>query len=126
MPYPSAYGPPILAIETKDPPKYNIHYAGGSLDSVKGGADLKLFVNSKEIRITQGKKDALVLAVAKVTEVSYGQEVHRRVGTAVAVGIFNVGCRWHSAALSKSKKHYIGLTWADGTNTGGMMFQSNT
>jgi hypothetical protein len=39
-----------------------------------------------------------------VREISYGQDVHRRIGTAVAVGVFTLGVG-ALIALSKSKKH---------------------
>ncbi len=55
-------------------------------------------------------------------ESSYGQDVHRRIGTAVAVGVFTLGVG-ALIALSKSKKHYIGLIWADGDKKGGLALQ---
>ena len=42
----------------------------------------------------------------------------RRVGTAVAVAVFSFGIG-ALTALSKSKKHFIGLTWANGDVKGG-------
>jgi len=50
------------------------------------------------------------------------QDVHRRVGTAVAVGVFTFGVG-ALTALSKSKKHYVGLTWANGDQKGGLAMQ---
>jgi len=44
------------------------------------------------------------------------------VGTAVAVGVFTLGIG-ALTALSKSKKHYVGLTWADGEQKGGLAVQ---
>ena len=57
-----------------------------------------------------------------ITEISYGQDVHRRVGTAVAVGVFTLGLG-ALTALSKSKKHFVGLTWVDGDKKGGVAIQ---
>jgi hypothetical protein len=57
-----------------------------------------------------------------VTEISYGQDVHRRVGTAVAVGVFTLGVG-ALTALSKSKKHFVGMTWANGDQKGGLAMQ---
>ena len=51
------------------------------------------------------------------------QDVHRRVGTAVAVGVFTLGAG-ALVALSKSKKHFLGLTWADGDKKGGLPFSA--
>ena len=42
-----------------------------------------------------------------VTEASYGQDVHRRVATAIAVGVLTLGLG-ALTALSKSKKHSSG------------------
>jgi len=70
-------------------------------------------------------KDNAVVAnipASSITEVSYGQDVHRRVGTAVAVGVFTLGLG-ALTALSKSKKHFVGLTWADGDKKGGFAIQ---
>ncbi len=47
------------------------------------------------------------------------EDVHRRVGTAVAVGVFTLGLG-ALTALSKSKEHFVGLTWADGDRKGGL------
>lgn len=57
-----------------------------------------------------------------VTEISYGQDVHRRVGAAIGLAVvsFGIGALM---ALTKSKKHYIGLTWADGDKKGGFAMQ---
>jgi hypothetical protein len=53
--------------------------------------------------------------VQNVTEISYGNDVHRRVGAAVALGFFTLGVGT-LLALAKSKKHYVGMTWADKEN----------
>jgi hypothetical protein len=57
-----------------------------------------------------------------ITEISYGQDVHRRIGTAVAVGVFTLGVG-ALIALSKSKKHFVGITWANGDQKGGLAMQ---
>ena len=50
------------------------------------------------------------------------RDVHRRVGSAVAVGAVTLGVG-ALMALTKSKKHFIGLTWADGDKKGGLAMQ---
>ncbi len=59
---------------------------------------------------------------AAVTEISYGQDVHRRVGAAIGLAVvsFGIGALM---ALTKSKKHYVGLTWANGDKKGGLAMQ---
>ena len=101
---------------------YKITYDGGSLATVKGGSGLKLYVDSSTIRLVRDKAEVVTIPAATITEVSYGQDVHRRVGTAVAVGIFSFGIG-ALTALSKSKKHFVGITWANGDQKGGLAMQ---
>jgi hypothetical protein len=104
------------------PVGYNVTYSGGSLATVKSGQGLKLFIEGDRIRLASGKEDAVVIPASSITEVSYGQDVHRRVGTAVAVGAFTLGLG-ALVALSKSKKHFVGLIWANGDQKGGLAMQ---
>jgi PEGA domain len=63
--------------------------------------------------------------VSAITELSYGQEVHRRIGTAAGLAIvsFGIGAL---VAFSKSKKHYIGIVWDAGDGKkGGVAFQAD-
>jgi hypothetical protein len=112
-----------FAVEAKDS-GYSVIYDGGSLPDVKAGAKLKMYIESNGIRLTDDKGKTLVTTVvpSSVTEVSYGQDVHRRVGTAVAIGVFTLGLG-ALTALSKSKKHFVGLTWATGETKGGFAMQ---
>lgn len=103
-------------------PSYNVRYDGGSLADVKAGSGLKLYIDSVNVRFVKGKTEIATIPASAITEVSYGQDVHRRVGTAVAVGVFTFGLG-ALTALSKSKKHYIGLTWANGDQKGGLALQ---
>jgi hypothetical protein len=68
------------------------------------------------------KMEVASIPASAITEISYGQDVHRRVGTAVAVGVFSFGIG-ALTALSKSKKHFVGLTWANGDQKGGLAMQ---
>ena len=101
---------------------YTVKYDGGSVANVKAGNDVRLFIEGNQIRVVKGKADLATIPASSVTEVSYGQDVHRRVGTAVAVAIFSLGIG-ALTALSKSKKHFIGLTWANGDTKGGFAMQ---
>lgn len=83
---------------------YMVAYDGGSLSGVKAGAGLKLYFNSDHIWLLKGRSELVAIPDSSVTEISYGQDVHRRVGTAVAVGAFTLGLG-ALTALSKSKKH---------------------
>jgi len=106
----------------KDDGSYKITYDGGSVPNVKVGTDLKLFIDSAQIRLTKDKKDLIAIAPSSITEISYGQDVHRRVGAAIGLAVvsFGIGALM---ALTKSKKHFIGLTWVNGDQKGGFAMQ---
>jgi CxxC motif-containing protein (DUF1111 family) len=101
---------------------YKVTYDGGSIPDTKAGTDLKLYIDQNQVRFVKDKKDLVVVPASAITEISYGQDVHRRVGTAVAVGVFTLGLG-ALTALSKSKKHFVGLTWANGDQKGGLAMQ---
>src|SRR5579864_4774053 len=101
---------------------YKVTYDGGSLLNVKAGSTLRLYIDSNTVRFVQDQTELASVPASAITEVSYGQDVHRRVGTAVAVGVFTLGVG-ALTALSKSKKHYVGLTWASGDQKGGLAMQ---
>jgi hypothetical protein len=53
------------------------------------------------------KREIATVPASAVTEISYGQDVHRRVGAAIAVGVFTLGLG-ALMALSKSKSTSLG------------------
>lgn len=101
---------------------YKVMYDGGSLPDLKAGTDMKLFIDSNQIRLVKNKESVITIPAAAVTEISYGQDVHRRVGAAIGIGIVTLGVG-ALMALTKSKKHFIGLTWANGDQKGGFAMQ---
>ena len=101
---------------------YKVAYDGGSVPDVKGGSDLKLYIDAKQIRFVKDKKDVITIPASTVTEISYGQDVHRRIGAAIGIGVFTLGIG-ALMALTKSKKHFVGLTWANGDQKGGLAMQ---
>jgi hypothetical protein len=101
---------------------YKVTYDGGSIPDTKAGSGLKMYIEANQIRLMKDKQDVVTIPASAVTEISYGQDVHRRVGTAVAVGVFTLGVG-ALTALSKSKKHFVGLTWANGDQKGGFAMQ---
>lgn len=106
---------------------YKVMYDGGSLAEVKTGTDLRLFIDAKAIRLVTNKKDhaaLITITPASVTEISYGQDVHRRVGAAIGLAAVSLGIG-ALMALTKSKKHFVGLTWADGDKKGGFAMQGD-
>src|SRR5580658_9858770 len=103
---------------------YKVIYDGGSLSSIKAGTGVKLYIDPNQIRIERDKAELVTIPASSVTEVSYGQDVHRRVGAAIGLAVFTLGLG-ALMALSKSKKHFIGLTWDDGGKKGGFAFQAD-
>lgn len=114
---------PAMAFAADSGNSYKVVYDGGSLQNIKAGVGVRLFIDPAQFRIVRGKEEELVaVPAATITEISYGQDVHRRVGAAIGVGIFTLGVG-ALLALSKSKKHFVGLTWANGDAKGGFAMQ---
>jgi hypothetical protein len=109
----------LLASESNG---YKVTYDGGSFVDTKSGTALRLYIDQDKIRFVKDGKDVASVPASAVTEISYGQDVHRRVGSAIAVGAVTLGLG-ALMALSKSKKHFVGLTWADGDKKGGLAMQ---
>jgi hypothetical protein len=103
---------------------YKVTYDGGSIADTKAGVGIKLFIEGDHVRFTRGDKDIALIPATSITEISYGQDVHRRVGTAIGLAVFSLGIG-ALMLLSKSKKHYVGLTWADGDKKGGLVIQAD-
>src|SRR5260370_37682086 len=79
---------------------YNVTYDGGSITETKAGTGLKMYIEANQVRFVKDNKDVATIPASAVTEISYGQDVHRRVGTAVAIGRFTLGL-WALTVLSK-------------------------
>lgn len=101
---------------------YKVTYDGGSLTDQKAGTGMKLYIDTNQIRLVKDKADVVTIPASAVTEISYGQDVHRRVGAAIGLAVVSLGIG-ALMALTKSKKHYVGLTWADGDKKGGFAMQ---
>jgi hypothetical protein len=101
---------------------YKVMYDGGSLQNLKAGTDVQLIIEQDKVRIVHGKEDVAVIPAASITEISYGQDVHRRIGAAIGLAVISLGIG-ALMAFTKSKKHYIGLTWTDGDKKGGFAMQ---
>ncbi len=101
---------------------HNVMYDGGSLPDLKAGTKIKMYIEADKVRFVDQGKDLIVLPAASVTEISYGQDVHRRVGAAIGVAVVSLGIG-ALLALTKSKKHFVGLTWVNGDQKGGFAMQ---
>ena len=103
---------------------FRIGYDGGSIQNVKAGEPAELHIEGSSIRLVKDGKDLVLIPASAVIEITYGQDVHRRVGEAIALGVFTWGVGG-LLALSRSKKHFIGLTWNDAGQKGGFAFRAD-
>ncbi len=101
---------------------YKVTYDGGSLASIKSGTNVRLGIEPKTVKIVHDKEEIIAVPADSITEITYGQDVHRRIGTAIGLAVVSLGVG-ALMALSKSKKHFIGLTWANGDQKGGLAMQ---
>jgi CxxC motif-containing protein (DUF1111 family) len=113
---------PLTAFAAEKDNSYKVTYEGGSLPNVKSGVDVRLSIEPAVVRIAHGKDQLIELPAASITEISYGQDVHRRVGTAIGLAVISLGIG-ALMMFSKSKKHFVGLTWANGDVKGGLAMQ---
>ncbi len=111
-----------IAVFAAEENSYKVMYDGGSIQGQKAGAGMKLFIEPNQIRLVKDKQDVVLIPASSVTEISYGQDVHRRVGAAIGLAVVSLGVG-ALMALTKSKKHYVGLTWANGDKKGGLAMQ---
>ena len=112
---------PVAAFAS-DANSYKVNYDGGSIPGIKAGTNAKLVVDPTQIRIVHDKDTLVTIPAGSVTEISYGEDVHRRVGAAIGLAVFSLGLG-ALLALSKSKKHFIGVTWVNGDQKGGFAMQ---
>lgn len=101
---------------------YKVTYDGGSVSTVKAGTGVRLVLDANQIRLIKDKSEVVVIPASAVTEINYGQDVHRRVGAAIGLAVVSLGIGG-LMALTKSKKHYIGITWATADTKGGFAMQ---
>jgi hypothetical protein len=103
---------------------FKVAYDGGSIQNAKAGNKLKMYLDPSQIRILKDAAEVATIPVAAITEISYGQDVHRRVGAAIGLAVISFGIGAFML-LTKSKKHFIGLTWDDGGKKGGAAFKAD-
>lgn len=98
-----------------------VRYNGGSVSTkVKPDDwDNKLTVSADSIVFALKDGQSITIPPKQVTSLSYGQEAHRRVGTAIGLAVLSLGVG-ALFALHKTKLHYIGVNYTDaaGKNQG--------
>jgi hypothetical protein len=113
---------PLTAFAADNQNSYKVVYDGGSVQTVKSGTGVKLFIDPAQIRLMKDKTELVSIPASSVTEISYGQDVHRRIGAAIGLAVISFGIG-ALMALSKSKKHFVGVTYANGDLKGGWAMQ---
>ena len=113
---------PVVAFAADSNNSYKVVYDGGSVAGIKSGTTAKLTIDETKIRLDHDKDQLVTIPAGAVTEISYGQDVHRRIGTAIGLAVISLGIG-ALMMFSKSKKHFIGLTWANGDIKGGFVMQ---
>jgi hypothetical protein len=91
-----------------------VRYNGGSVQTTVKPDEWgnKLTVTSDEISLALKDGQKIAIHPSQVTSLSYGQEAHRNVGTAIGLAVFSLGIGALSA-LHKTKLHYIGINYND-------------
>src|SRR5882762_8183155 len=91
-----------------------VRYNGGSISTkVKPDDwDNKMTISSEAIIFALKDGQTITVPPNHVTSLSYGQEAHRRVGTAIGIAVISLGAG-ALFALHKTKLHYIGINYSD-------------
>lgn len=91
-----------------------VRYNGGSVSTTvkPDDWDNKLTVNSDSISLILKDGQNISFTPKQVTVLSYGEEAHRRVGTAIALAFISLGIG-ALFALHKTKLHFIGIDYTD-------------
>jgi hypothetical protein len=92
---------------------YKVTYDGGSLPDLKSGTGMHLFIEQDKVRFVRDGKEVVTVPASAITDISYGQDVHRRVGTAIGLAVVSFGI---GALMALSKSN-------DGDKKGGLAMQ---
>jgi hypothetical protein len=93
---------------------FKVRYNGGSIPTTVKPDDWDNKLSVAPDAIVLALKDGQVITISpkQVVSLSYGQEAHRRVGTAIGLAVLSLGIGALSA-LHKTKLHYIGINFND-------------
>ena len=101
---------------------YNVKYDAGSLADTRSGTELKVYIEANQVRFLKDNAEVAKIPASAITEISYGQDVQRRVIAAVAVSVPASGAEVPTTS-SRSENHFVGVTWANGEQKGGLAVQ---
>jgi hypothetical protein len=113
---------PTAAFAADNANSFKVNYDGGSIPGIKANTSANLAIEPTQVRLVKDKTDLVIIPAASITEISYGQDVHRRVGAAIGLAVISLGIG-ALMALTKSKKHFVGITWVNGDSKGGFAMQ---
>lgn len=65
---------------------YKVVYSGGSLASVRSGADATLYVDPTVVRIVVDHLNVVSIPSNTITQVAFGEEVPRTLGSLITLG----------------------------------------
>lgn len=125
----TAYSLFLCAVaQPKDTPQgvpFGMKYEGGSLP-LNQHDKLVATLGNNAVMLTQSQQH-FDIPYSSITEISYGSDVHRRVGAAIGLGVLTLGLG-AMLLLAKTKKHYVGMTWLDNSadeahRKGGIVFK---
>ena len=80
-------------------------YVGGTVTSIKAGAEGKSSTADENAFVFEYKKEKLNIPYAKINGLEYGQKAGRRVGMAILVSPI--------ALFSKKRKHFLTVNFMD-------------
>lgn len=104
-----------------------VRYNGGSVDSKVDPKDWnnKLTITSDSIVLALKDGKTVQIPPKSVTNLSYGQEAHRRVGTMIALAILVAPVALFGL-LHKTRLHYIGIQYNDAAGkSAGILLQGD-
>jgi hypothetical protein len=84
---------------------HNTVYVGGTVTSIKAGAEGKISTADDKAFMFTLKRVALAIPYEKVNALEYGQKAGRRLGLAIVLSPI--------ALLSKKRKHFLTISYLD-------------
>ena len=80
---------PLMAFASDN--GYKVSYDGGSIPDAKAGTAMRLIIDSNQVRLMRDKGEVITIPASAITEISYGQDVHRRIGVAIGLAVISLG-----------------------------------
>lgn len=100
---------------------HSAQYVGGTLKTKPETEFKEVLTDGDSFRLVS-KKESIEIPYESIESLEFGQKVGRRIGSAVALGVFTMGIGG-LLALSKKRRHYLSITFKDaaGENQGAVI-----